>query len=234
MIAVASAVSGFVYRHIDMLRRESRAWYTMSEAAIAETLGHDDEAITAFRTAEQLTDGDATLEPLRNHAANRRRTAEKRRAITTRVQELFNEGPRLRFRLLGFGTDDPGVMKLLERQLMPLHVFGPGTWPEALSDLELLGHNADTLRLEVEELLFFGAIALASNARTDPAAAADAASLCRKALEFSVTPEPWNALLDRMQAIKNGGSPKSDPPHDPLATDSARALRSLGCHPRRR
>lgn len=229
LIALVSAASALVRGHIESLRRETIAWSLYTEALAAEHHGRDDEAIDGFLDVERFTRGDAALDELRLKAHRERLDTDRRRLYAGRARTLFEAGPRLRFALLGFGPDCPDVEALLHDHLEPFHVFAPGRWPDAAPDLKLLGDSlAARLRAEVEELLFFGAVALASTPDPTPAHREAAATLCHKALEFTATDAPWRALLERVGAPLESRRPRPDPPHEPDAEPSAWACVQWG------
>ncbi|GIW89540.1 MAG: hypothetical protein KatS3mg108_3864 [Isosphaeraceae bacterium] len=229
LLALVSATSALVYGHIESLRRETIAWALYTQALAAEHGGRDDEAIDGFLDVERVTSGDAALDRLRHLAHRERVDTSQRRLYTERASRLFHDAPRLRFTLLGFGSNPLDVERLLHDHLEPLHVFGPGSWPDAAPGLNLLGDDqVARLRNEVESLLFFGAIALASTPEPSAAQRQAAAALCHKALQFTQTEAPWRSLLERVGAPLEGRRPRPDPIHQPETESSAWACIQWG------
>lgn len=201
LLTLASLAYSFFVAQLDILRREVVVWSLISDGQTAENSNRADLASRYYRHAEDLAHNDRRLIEPRERARQYRRLAAERETVRRNADMLVTRGPRLRFALLGFGPTEPDVDSMLRESLSAFRVFQLNDWTSELPELELLPpERRAQLVLEVEELLFFGAIALAADPEASPESVQSIRELVRTALVFTRTPAPWNALLERCEA----------------------------------
>jgi tetratricopeptide (TPR) repeat protein len=200
----------------------------IGEGKREELAGRHDLAREKFATAEQMARGRKGFEALAQTAQTLRAGAEEAGRIHAKADRLFAHAGDLRFALLHFGGAQTNVESRLREDLDPLLVLTLDNWLK-LPELSLLD-DAKRARLirEVEELLFFWSVSLAASADGGDGAWAEAGTLCRRALNFSQTPAPWQALLERCEALSSGLDAPSLSPGNPSAEPSAWACLQWG------
>jgi serine/threonine protein kinase len=196
---------GFIAAHearfgYERVTNKVREWLREGDAAVA--LGRTDQAQDYYALAENMARRLPGLEALAQRARERQYQAREGRRIAERAEGVLAAAERLHLALLRRGGDARAAGDELRRLLQPLLVFKLPVWTD-LPELTLLP-EAERARLvrEVEELMFLWAVALAVEAEHDdnPAACDEVIALCARALAFSSSPEPWQALRDRCRS----------------------------------
>lgn len=223
LLALAFAIFQAKVAAVDRRHEVSLA---LLEGKSAESQGRYDLAAASYQTAMRMAEGTASLIDLRQQAVEGYFHAGEANRVLNNTIALLEEAGRLRFTLLGFTNDDESDdVATLRSKLEPFHVLVHENWT-TLPELTLLPDDLhEQLVAEVEELLFFWAVSLAANPRSDPAAAV---VICDKALVFSRTPGPWRALRERTAARAAGRPPRLMPEPDPRTEESAWACFQWG------
>ena len=151
------------------------------------------------------------------------RRARETKEIRDKVDELFKEGERLRFSLLGFSGDPAEACKSVESALARFSIPEDRDWMRR-PEMELLdAARRDRLVRDVNELLFLWVVALDRERHGDPAACREGARICDAAMAFARPLGPWRALRDRLAAAEGETSSPARKPVIPAVESSARA-----------
>jgi serine/threonine protein kinase/Tfp pilus assembly protein PilF len=173
-----------------------------------------------FFRAWELTSDRPSLRALAEEARTRRDEAIAARRACDTADAFFAQAEPLRFRLVE-GKDLKAASHALEEALGPLHVFGPGPWPDPKEWTGLDGARRARLIEEVNDLLFLWVVA--SDQPDDPESIRRARAVCDRALRFADPAGPWRALRARYEPPAPGLPPVSDGATDPRRETSAQA-----------
>jgi serine/threonine protein kinase/Tfp pilus assembly protein PilF len=203
-----------------------REW--ISEGKREERAGRHDLARQKFATAEQMALGRKGFEALAQSAQTLRVRVDEAGRIHAKADRLLAQAGDLRFALLHFGGNESDVESRLRAVLDPLLVLTLDRW-STLPELGLLdAPKRERLVREVEELLFFWSVSLAASPQSNAQRWSQARLLCQRALDFTRTPAPWQALRDRSSALIEDRRDLPIPTSDPRAEPSAWACLQWG------
>jgi serine/threonine protein kinase/predicted Zn-dependent protease len=179
-------------------------------------------AQSQFASAASLAEGSAGLAGLREQIGEKIRRVQETKEARYKVDELFDEGERLRFELLGFSGEPGEACKAVETALAGFAIPADRGWIRR-SEVGLLNApRRDRLVAEVNELLFLWAVALDRDRRGDQAARRGAVRICEAAMAFAQPLGPWRALRDRLGAATGEGPAAAREAPHPAAESSSR------------
>jgi serine/threonine protein kinase/Tfp pilus assembly protein PilF len=202
--AVAIIGSTWVWSHFNLKWVESQVRDLITNGKSAEQEGQPGEALRFFAAAEQMAEKHAELAYLGAVARERQHLAREAQSIREKVDNLFRDSGALRFALLGFETSDPSPVRTISQRLKPFSVFQMPDWRK-LPELSFLKpKQADEVVQEVDELLFFWAVATVAHPLATPDLLEEVSQVCKKALAFSQSSGPWKALLECSLARREG------------------------------
>jgi tetratricopeptide (TPR) repeat protein len=192
---------------LELLRREADAKHWINEGDHSVKDGQLDLAITQYATAARVSAGDARLASLGDRAREAERLALQRKEAKERAEQLFDDGERIRFSLLGFGGDPNVAHRWVRSALGRFSLPGDPQWMLQPQVTLLDEPHHRRLLDEVNELLFLWVVSLDRARRESKAMAQEAVKLCDVAMTFAAPIGPWQTTLERYNAILAGRTP---------------------------
>src|SRR5262249_34931785 len=141
-----------------------------------------DLAIGHFGTAAGLVEGDASLATLRTRARAWARHAGAIKESRDRVDALLALGERLRFQLLGFGSEPSSAIVEIDSALATFGVLRDPQWTRRPAIGLLDEPRREQLFAEVNELLFLWAVVVDGGRSGNPTSARGLLRICDAAL----------------------------------------------------
>ncbi|HEU5117403.1 MAG TPA: tetratricopeptide repeat protein, partial [Isosphaeraceae bacterium] len=217
------------------VRQKAEVQHSIDQGMHEELLGHYDLAASHYATAERLADPlpnnrpepaqvslpSGSLAELKRDAHRHYRQVGEAMRVRANAERLFRISGKLRFDLLGFGGSGRPDSQALEAALAPFYVMKHENWTQQ-PELSYLDPIQKTRLIgEVEELLFFWAVASSTQAQAHkPEPLRQAIRICDRALVFSRSKPAWMALRDLCEQRQGNEVPVE------LSAPSPRSLNS--------
>jgi serine/threonine protein kinase/Tfp pilus assembly protein PilF len=221
-LALGVAAYALIDAQLAAQRVEAEVKQRLAEARRAVEADRLELALSDYAAAERLAGGDPRGRGWLAAIREEGRRAGQTKAIRDKADDLFRDGERLRYSLLGFSGDLEAACRSVEAALAKFAIRSDPAWMRPPNEM-LNPPRRERFIGEVNELLFLWVFALDRQRPGDPATARQAVAICDAALAFATPPGPWRAIRQRCAAILAGERPDSQAPAHTAAETSARA-----------
>jgi serine/threonine protein kinase/tetratricopeptide (TPR) repeat protein len=212
VLALGAFVYSFVSAQLASLQLKEEVRQRVDQARHSVEEDRLELALSQLATAARLAEGDPRLQALHDQIREEQSRARETKKIRDQADELFQDGDRLHFSLLGFGVDTKAACRWVESALAKFSIPDDPAWIRRPPMDRLDRRRRDRLISEVNELLFLWVVALEGERSGDPEASRLAVRICDVALAFARPVGPWRVIRERCAATLAGEQPHSQVP----------------------